>query len=109
MSHKQKRKSQVRHEVCDQTRQKENLLPCPAPYVTEVMFYDIHPDSDTHQLEVPSPLSPVHPSGIQPPGRERKQDGRESTVTRNPHFVFFFYFYDQIPGLGWMGCMENVS
>lgn len=43
--------------VCDQTRQKENLLPCPAPYVTEVMFYDIHPDSDTHQLEVLSPLS----------------------------------------------------
>lgn len=43
--------------MCDQTRQKENLLPCPGPYVTEVMFYDIHPDSDTHQLEVLSPLS----------------------------------------------------
>lgn len=43
--------------MCDQTRQKGNLLPCPGPYVTEVMFYDIHPDSDTHQLEVLSPLS----------------------------------------------------
>lgn len=43
--------------ACDQTGQKENLLPCPAPYVTEVMFYDIHPDSDTHQLEVLSPLA----------------------------------------------------
>lgn len=63
MSHHQKRKAQVRYEethcvkMCDQTRQKENRLPCPAPYVTEVMFYDIHPDSDTHQLEVLSPLS----------------------------------------------------
>lgn len=35
-----------------QTCQKGNLLPCPYPYVTKVMFHDIHPDSDTCQPEV---------------------------------------------------------
>lgn len=38
--------------LCYQTCQKGNLLPCPYPYVTKVMFHDIHPDSDTCQPEV---------------------------------------------------------
>lgn len=38
--------------MCYQTCQKGNQLPCPYPYVTKVMFHDIHPDSDTCQPEV---------------------------------------------------------
>lgn len=63
--------------VCDQTRQKENLLPCPAPYVTEVMFYDIHPDSDTHQLEV---LSPFSGASIWNSATERRTKTRQTRV-----------------------------
>lgn len=37
---------------CYQTCQKGNQLPCPYPYVTKVMFHDIHLDSDTCQPEV---------------------------------------------------------
>lgn len=38
--------------MCYQTCQKGNRLPCPYPYVSKVMFHDIHPDSDTCQPEV---------------------------------------------------------
>lgn len=41
-----------KEKMCYQTRQKGNQLPCPYPYVTKVMFHDIHPDSDTCQPEV---------------------------------------------------------
>lgn len=49
----------VRRKGTRQTRQKGDRLPCPVPYVAEVMFHDIHPDSDTCQPEVPA-LFPPH-------------------------------------------------
>lgn len=41
------KKAAMRHQTCH----KGNLFPCPYPYVTMVMIHDIHPDSDTWQLE----------------------------------------------------------
>lgn len=38
--------------MCYQTRQKGNQLSCPHPYVSKVMFHDIHSDSDTCQPQV---------------------------------------------------------
>ncbi|KAK5912860.1 hypothetical protein CesoFtcFv8_002691 [Champsocephalus esox] len=40
-----------KEKMCYQTCQKGNQLPCPYPYVTKVMFHDIHLDSDTCQPE----------------------------------------------------------
>lgn len=77
--------------VCDQYRQKENLLPCPGPYVTEVMFYDIHPDSDTHQLEVLSPLSGAsiwNPAiGRRAKTRRTRVDGDKKQVHKSAPFL----------------------
>lgn len=43
-----------------QRRQEEDRLPCPVPYVAEVMFHDIHPDSGTCQPEVPALFAHTH-------------------------------------------------
>lgn len=48
-----------KEKMCYQSCQKGNQLSCPYPYVTKVMFHDIHPDSDTCQPEVLA-LFPLH-------------------------------------------------
>lgn len=48
-----------KEKMCYQTCQKGNRLPCPYPYVSKVMFHDIHPDSDTCQPEVLAPYTSV--------------------------------------------------
>lgn len=60
-----------------QTCQKGNLLPCPYPYVTKVMFHDIHLDSDTCQPEVLALFPPARPSGALLPVAAGEQDGEE--------------------------------
>lgn len=53
---REKETDKQKEKMCYQTHQKGNHFLYPYPYVTKVMFHDIHPDSDTCQAEVLTPF-----------------------------------------------------